>query len=281
MIEDGCAPLVSDETSPTCVVSRVDEFCRQHHCGTCAGPLGKLTLESGCIASVFLTGIVLCLTVYAPAGPPSSTSVSSAMLPDAFVRPPGTKVLSDAEAAARVMRSSWEPRRSNERANRTVPTVAELAAFRRASRGQGIAAHVAGGFTGTTGEIIEWAAHKWGISPDVLRAQAAAESSWDQDKIGDQGRSFGLMQIKRTIWRGSYPLSRNSTAFNVDLAAAILRQAYDGRATWYKPAGYGAGDQWASLGAYYSGRWGDAEGDRYVERVWRHLVERSWARPGF
>jgi hypothetical protein len=107
-----------------------------------------------------------------------------------------------------------------------------------------------------------------------------AESAWIQSKVGDGGRSFGLMQIKRTIWRGSYPLSRRSTAFNVDLSAAIVRQAYDGRADWLRRKGYRAGDIWGSLGYYYSGGWYDAGARRYIARVSRHLAERTWTRLG-
>src|SRR3712207_3955467 len=128
-----------------------------------------------------------------------------------------------------------------------MPTRAELARFRQASRGQGVARRVTGRFTGTTGEIIEWAAYKWGFDPELLKAQAVAESSWRQEMVGDAGQSFGLMQIKRTAWRGSYPLSARSTPFNVDLAAAILRQAYDGRATWYRSEGYRRHDLWGSV----------------------------------
>lgn len=196
------------------------------------------------------------------------------------LRPPGARVLSDTAAAARVIRSPSETRPVNARANRTVPTAAELARFRRLSRGQGVARHVTGRFTGTTDDIIEWAAQKWGIDPDLLRAQAVAETKWRQYQVGDGGRSFGLMQIKRTIWLGSHPLSERSTAFNVDLAASILRQAYDGRATWYRPRGYRAGDLWNSLGAYFSGRWKDPGGRAYVGRVRRQLAERAWSRYG-
>jgi soluble lytic murein transglycosylase-like protein len=198
-----------------------------------------------------------------------------------YVRPPSPVLLSDREAAERVNRSPSEPRPDNRRANSRVPTAAELARFRRASRGQGVARRVTGRFTGTTGEIIHWAALKWGFDPDLLRAQAVTESSWHQDAVGDGGQSFGLMQIKRTKWRGSHPLTALSTAFNVDLAASILRQAFDGRAPWYRSEGYHAGDLWGSLGSYFSGHWNDAEGRRYVRSVWRQIADRAWEERGF
>ena len=37
---------------------------------------------------------------------------------------------------------------------------------------------VTGNFTGTTDEIIQWAACKWGIDEDIVRAQMAKESWW-------------------------------------------------------------------------------------------------------
>ena len=48
-------------------------------------------------------------------------------------------------------------------------------------------ARVTGAFTGTTDEIIQWAACKWGIDEDVVRAQAAKETYWTQDHLGDFG----------------------------------------------------------------------------------------------
>jgi hypothetical protein len=39
---------------------------------------------------------------------------------------------------------------------------------------------VDGQFTGTTDEIIQWAACKWGIADNILRAQAVEESTWYQ-----------------------------------------------------------------------------------------------------
>ena len=44
---------------------------------------------------------------------------------------------------------------------------------------------VTGNFSGSTDEIIQWAACKWGMNEDLLRAQAVAESSWFQNAMGD------------------------------------------------------------------------------------------------
>ena len=42
-----------------------------------------------------------------------------------------------------------------------------------------------GNFTGTTTEIFQWAACKWGIDEDTLRAVAVQESDWHQSAVGD------------------------------------------------------------------------------------------------
>ncbi len=50
-----------------------------------------------------------------------------------------------------------------------------------------ITARIDGGFTGTTQEILRWAACKWGIDEDLVYAQAAVESWWRQTTQGDLG----------------------------------------------------------------------------------------------
>lgn len=57
---------------------------------------------------------------------------------------------------------------------------------------------VDGQFTGTTDEIIQCAACKWGYPAELARAQAVEESNWDQSTVGDHGHSFGLMQVKES-----------------------------------------------------------------------------------
>jgi Concanavalin A-like lectin/glucanases superfamily len=199
----------------------------------------------------------------------------------AATRPPGAPVLGDAEAAAQVRRSPWEPRPLNATANQRVPTAAEVGAFHAVADGQNPhMAAVTGSFTGTTDEIIQWAAWKWGFDEDVVRAQAVRESRWHQSMVGDEGVSFGVMQVKSTIWRGTSPLSRDSTAFNLDAYGAIMRQCYDGRIAWLG-GGYAAGDLWGCVGYYFTGRWNDPAGADYVEGVAAQLAARTWEAPGF
>ena len=48
------------------------------------------------------------------------------------------------------------------------------------------AASVTGNFTGTTDEILQWGACKWGLDEDVTRARAVQESWWRQSQLGDK-----------------------------------------------------------------------------------------------
>ena len=193
----------------------------------------------------------------------------------------GSPVLSDALAASKVRRSSWEPRPQNAVANRRSPTEAELTAFRGASQEQTpYAGYVTGNFTGTTDELLQWSAFKWGLDENIVRATAVQESNWVQSAVGDGGISYGLMQIKSTVWRGTWPLSQLSTPFNVDMYGAIMRQCYEGEATWLGN-GYEGGDLWGCVGYYFSGDWYDPPARRYIVSVRRHLSEAAWTEPDF
>ena len=50
-------------------------------------------------------------------------------------------------------------------------------------------ANVTGNYAGTTDQIVRWAACKWGIDEDVVRAQGQIESGWDQGEPGDKRTS--------------------------------------------------------------------------------------------
>jgi autotransporter family porin len=200
-------------------------------------------------------------------------------------RPVGSPPLTDAVAAAQVQRSGWEPRPQNATANYRVPTADELAAW-RAQDDWAWKASTTGNFTGTTDEIIQWAAAKWGFDPDVLRAVATEQSWWDQSTINVGGNDFGLMQIKSTDYHGTYPLSQESTAFNVDYYAGQLRWCYDGNVSWLNSvsgngATYGPGDLWGCVGFWFSGRWHDAGAESYIAKIKQYLAGRRWTQPGF
>jgi hypothetical protein len=91
----------------------------------------------------------------------------------------------------RIHRSNWEPRPQNREENHTMPSVKEVHrafASRPRSRGGSYARkwdtwllpRVTGHFTGTTDEIFQWAACKWGLPDNLLRAIGVRESTWYQ-----------------------------------------------------------------------------------------------------
>jgi autotransporter family porin len=199
-------------------------------------------------------------------------------------RPPRAKARRDVVAARLVNNSRWEPRPRNRRFNQHVPSRRAIRHFRRWSDlPRRYKRRVTGNYRGTTDEILQWGAYKWGFAPDVFRAVAVMESWWRQRAIGDEGRSFGLMQLKRGH-HCCYPLTRRSTAFNVDYYGSWLRWVYDGRARWLnheeRGGRYEAGELWRSVGAWYSGRWRQDNGD-YIARVKRIVRKRIWHRRGF
>jgi hypothetical protein len=174
----------------------------------------------------------------------------------------------------------------------------------------GYASRVTGDFTGTTDEIIQWGACKWGIADDVVRAMAVTESDWNQgvldasgapvpgsgygDFSNDPGKcqrgyslpcpqSFGLLQIKATTEPSSFPASRDSTAFNVDYTLMELRTCFEGWTTWLRqyPGGttpYAAGDLWGCVGFWYSGDWYGSDGGAatYIDTVKRYDEKKPW-----
>jgi len=207
-----------------------------------------------------------------------ATPASAASLASVSVREPGMDPLSDAEAATRVNSRSWEPRPGNAQENQRRPSDEQLEDFRRRSEMIN-RRHVTGRYRGTTDEILQWAARKWGFDPDLFRAVATVESYWKMSAVGDGGLSFGIFQMKRT-YHCCLPLSSKYTAFNADYYGAILRAYYDGRQTWLNDVErgerYHAGDIWGSVGSWYAGRWRTDAALGYIRHVQRALREEPW-----
>lgn len=225
------------------------------------------------------------------ASAPASTTTTAPATARAQLRPVGSAVLSDADAASRVRRIA-EIRPDNATQNQAVPTAQQLTAFNAYTGQWGTCDHlrrkVTGNFRGTTDEILQWAAWKWGLPEDTLRAAAATESWWRMSMVGDNGMSFGLMQIKNVAqWHGgTFPLAKDATAFNVDYYAGMVRHYFEGCATWMKDYSfngysYGAGDLLGSIGAWYSGDWHSNAAHTYVSDVQRNQSNRVWATAGF
>jgi autotransporter family porin len=232
---------------------------------------------------------------------------------------------SDLEAASRVLRKNWEPRPDNTLFNHTVPTPDQLRQIEvpkyMDARGHAVLDAVTGQFTGTTDEILQWGAYKWGFDPDLVRASAVDESHWHQNMIGDIGNgvSLGIMQIKSRYHSGTCPqsprfppvveptnahsiqrylgrepscLAYNSTAFAVDYRLAYFRACMNKSIAYlfnHEPvSGHSryadaSGDELllGCLGSWYSGYFWDADSLDYIQRVLRLYAQKPWLEAGF
>jgi len=171
-----------------------------------------------------------------------------------------------------------------------------------------ILGRITGRFEGTTDEIFDWAAIKWGLPDNLLRTIAYMESDWHQSNYGDYVTdraecprgytrlpcpvTFGIVGIKSTSWPGIYPWNRKSTAAAVDAIGGWLRGCYEGWVLWLRGPGnrshgvYHAGDIWGCVGAWYSGRWlenspDSPNGVRYTSRAKYFDKTTPWLDPQF
>lgn len=224
-------------------------------------------------------------------------------LTPALLQPVHFTPLADTVAAARVNTHGWEARAGNATANARVPTSGELSTFRTAAASQwpgGTGGYLGlvtgnpgarpGGGTWTTDELAQWAAHKWGLPADLLRAQMWRESTWDEAAAGDcdspgvNCRSFGLTQIKSVniggnfIWAGAYPLVKDSSAFNLDFWGAQIRITFDGDqpglGNTYSSSG--ASDLWGAVGWWFAGQWKVAGANTYAANTKAVVDSRPW-----
>ena len=223
---------------------------------------------------------------------------SEGPVPQGFVTlPPGSHLPSPADCAARVKRSNWEPRPQNAAANQTKGSQGVNIDGANASFNKKYAERIDGDFVGTTDEILQWGACKWGFDEDLTRARAVQESYWKQSQLGDETdsaeacstigktapcwQSYGILQVKGTVHEQTFPRAEQSTAYNVDYALAWLRACYEGAFAHWMGAGYRRGDEWGCVGAWYSGRWYDSGAKRYIDGVKQHLERREWERADF
>jgi autotransporter family porin len=235
-----------------------------------------------------LVALLACLATSLALCMMSATSLAKASQGGLVLVPIGTPPLSDAKAAKLVGPADWEPRPTNSADNSRVPTAAQLAAFHRQNT-EPYSKWVTGDYWGTTDQIIQWAAAKWGLNPDLLRAVAAVETWWYMSFAGNEGSSFGLFQV-RTPYHCRGPLVcglfQHDTAFNADYYCSIIRSYYDGVQTWLNSVSgnaqpYRAGDLWGAVGYWAAGRWHVPAAEAYVAHVKRDLAERVWAQPYF
>jgi len=207
--------------------------------------------------------------------------------------------------------------------NDYVPTAAQVAQFRRAKSSAGqtniqfnpyyqyVDGHD-GMSNPSTDDLIQWAAHKWGIPENWLRAEYVRETYWNDFLLGDASpvsaswyklypvqarvphsskvyQSMGLTQVRwapyGVLHPGTEPLRWLSTAFNVDYQAATLRFYYDNpqgsRSAWNDPS-YQPCQQWNSVGAWFSPYpWNNTGQADYVHSVQQILAQRAWTSSSF
>lgn len=231
-----------------------------------------------------------------PTPPPAPTPPSTPPTPQYFgTLPPGSTLLTDSYCAANV-KSAPEVRPDNATANHTKGITGVQINGASSSFNAKYAGRINGSFTGTTDEILQWGACKWGLDEDIQRARAVQESYWHQSQLGDLTsdsaactrigqsapcyQSYGLLQVKGTVHSGTFPTSQQSTPFNVDYSLAWQRACFEGDFTWLGN-GYAAGDVWGCVGAWFSGSWYDSGAQNYISLVKQHLANKEWSKPGF
>ena len=239
----------------------------------------------GVVSIVLAAGLAGCGS--GPVGQPSGETFPT--LPVGAVLPSGQ------DCAVRVVRGHPEEVPDNAKANATVPDKVVMPVWEDFTEeaNQRYVSRIDGNFTGTTGEILQWGACKWGLDVSVLRAVAYQESDWKQATSDDPSEdpadcavtglpvpcptSFGMLQLKSVDLPGSYPWSLTSTAFNVDYYGARMRSCYEGWVT-YLGGDYGSGDLFDCVGWHWSGMWKDAGALNYVSRVRNYLGQQPWQR---
>jgi autotransporter family porin len=195
-----------------------------------------------------------------------------------YTKPKSAPLPGDGTCAAEI---PWEQEMisGNYGANHTKPTSYQLQSYANNGYagnpwgGSWAFARVDGQYTGTTDMIYRWAACKWGIDEDVVRAQATNEHwSWDQWNSGGDKRwsesqcvngdftalwnylcadccyqTWSNFQTKVAYDWQTWPMIHTSTAFAADYRFADQRACMDGNY-----AGYFAGKP-AYNGHTYSG----------------------------
>ena len=168
-----------------------------------------------------------------------------------------TQLPDDRTCTERVRRSTWEPRPDNHTPNHTMPDAetvhASFAARPRAVAGgyddrwdSWLLQRVTGGHTGTTDENIQWAACKWGIADNLLRAIAVRESAWFQYQVYPSGRCVAQVGCG-DMTTGDVPghrafcaaISRHGYDYRQDYPAGVCPKTYSivGVMSWHDPGG--------------------------------------------
>jgi hypothetical protein len=246
-----------------------------------------------------------------PTNPSKGSPTPPAGNPGATL-PPGSVLPSESTCAARIAPSSFEPRPDNYAANHQVPTAAQIANLQpwnpsigMDSKSDSLRKQITGNYTGTTDEILQWVACKWGIDVNIVRAEAVTESNWHQSQLGDYTtnqslcppgtwngsscyQSYGILQIKYTYFKTEWPMSKQDTAFNAEFVYGWIRNCYEGWADYLyglTPSPgyphYHAGDIWGCLGFWFSGGWYTSGAINYINITKQHYQQKPWLQGGF
>jgi hypothetical protein len=286
--------------------------------------LARVTVVRVIVPAMLAASGLVAVAQTAPASVASSSALPSAAAASALpssagkakpvyfhTLPPGAKLPSSATCARRVnaspegeVKAANRPynRRKGQRLGRHFFSAGDSPLAQKR-----LAPLITGDFTGTTIDILRWAACKWGIDQDMVFAQAAVESWWQQDTLGDWGtdaaacppghklgqdgrpgecpQSYGILQNRYPYEDGGWPAMINSTAMNADAAYGIWRACFDGYETWLNtvPRGtqYHAGDAWGCVGRWFAGRWRTSAALGYIAKVKTYLKEKIWLKPSF
>jgi len=267
------------------------------------------------LVPVVASAILIATSSVALAAPaPASRPAAPAAKPVYFhTLPPGAKLPTGAQCARLVNASrEGEVKAANKPYNRRTGQRVGKNFFPVLPKGDDnplaqkrLAPRINGDFTGTTIDILRWTACKWGISQNIVFAQAAVESWWRQTTKGDwetsgcppghgpgvDGKpglcpqSWGILQNRYPYETSSWPGIERSTAMNADVAYAIWRSCYDGYETWLNTVThvgtYRGGDQWGCVGRWFAGRWHTPPAQQYIAKVKLYLREHIWTTPDF
>ena len=225
--------------------------------------------------------------------------------------PPGSALPSEGTCAGRVSPAA-ENRPDNTTANHSVPTGAQIANLQpwnpsigMDNKSDSLRRQITGNYTGTTDEILQWVACKWGIDVNIVRAEAVQESHWHQSQLGDYTtnaslcppgtwngsscyQSYGILQIKYTYFKTEWPMSRQDTAFNAEFVYGWIRNCYEGWTDYLYSVTpspgyptYHAGDIWGCLGFWFSGSWYTSGAINYINIIKQDYQQKPWLQPGF
>lgn len=217
--------------------------------------------------------------------------------------PPGSVLPDDSTCAARVTAAA-EIRPQLASRNAT-------AGHNKGLTGNRFQARISGAYTGSTDEILQWVACKWGVDVDLVRAQAAKESWWTfgmgdwttnasacppnhqpgmDGRPGECPESYGILQV-RYLYHGppsglnTWPEVETSTAYNADYAYNVWRECFEGDLWWLNTVErgeeYRAGDAWGCTGVWFSGRWKTAPANTYIADLQNYYNTKIWTTQPF